>query len=128
MSFNIKNFTMRKFNNDVNNTGDLDAKYTAWSAHRSSVTGFIRNALSQSPSAKSIIVFGAGECNDIDLQYLSTAFERIVLTDVDEQSIFDGLARQGEEDTFAASTPPSRKYPSLFKTRSIMCALSICRN
>lgn len=98
MSFLIKNFTMRKFNNDVNNTGDLDAKYAAWSSYRNGVTGFIKNALSQSPSAKSIIVFGAGECNDIDLQYLCNTFERIVLTDVDEQSMHDGLVRQNIED------------------------------
>lgn len=98
MSFLIKNFTMRKFNNDVNNTGDLDAKYAAWSAYRNGVTGFIQNALSQSPGAKSIIVFGAGECNDIDLHYLSRTFARVVLTDVDEQSIYDGLARQNIKD------------------------------
>jgi len=98
MSFKIKNFTMRAFNNDVNNTGNLTDKYSDWSAYRNDVTQFVKGAVSQISDAKSIIVLGAGECNDIDLQFLSGTFERIVLTDVDEKSIYDGIARQGIAD------------------------------
>ena len=99
MSFKIKNFTMRAFNNDVNNTGNLDDKYGTWSAYRNNVTQFVKSAASGSPDAKSIIVLGAGECNDIDLNFLADTFERIVLTDVDEQSIHDGIACQRLADS-----------------------------
>jgi hypothetical protein len=98
MGFRIKNFTMQKFNNDVNNSGDLDMKYSAWSTYRGAVTGFLNRAVLQTSSAKSIIVFGAGECNDIDIKFLCNTFARVVLTDVDEQSIYDGLSRQGIKD------------------------------
>ena len=99
MGFAIKNFSMRAFNNDVNNSGDPGDKYTSWASYRNDVADFIRSAVSQTPRAKSIIVFGAGECNDLDLAFLAATFERIVLSDVDAQSIRDGLERQGLSDS-----------------------------
>ncbi len=69
MSLKIKNFTMRAFNNDVNNTGSLLNKYSTWSAYRNDITQFVKSAASGSQDAKSIIVLGAGECSDVDLKF-----------------------------------------------------------
>lgn len=94
MNFRLKNFTMQKFNNDVNLSGNHNDKYIKWTAHRKNIMSFIKSAFHHNPDMKSIIIFGAGECNDLDLSYLTTAFDRVVLTDVDEKSISEGITRQ----------------------------------
>lgn len=99
MSFKLKNFTISAFNNDVNNSGDLNDKFNKWADYRTGITKIIEDACSKTSDNKSIIIFGAGECNDIDLKFLSTKFERIVLTDVDSKSIHDGISRQGLIDS-----------------------------
>ncbi|MBT3319363.1 MAG: hypothetical protein HN948_04255 [Clostridia bacterium] len=135
MSFKIKNFTMRAFNNDVNNTGNLSDKYSDWSAYRNDVTQFVKSAAHGSQDAKSIIVLGSGECNDVDLKFLLDNFERVVLTDVDEQSIYDGIARQGIADAMRFEVFQT-EYTGLenagfFDTLSALCSdntpvLEIC--
>ena len=95
MSFQIKNFSIGEFNNDVNHSGDLDDKYLEWSEYRNGIKDFISRTAGQDPETKSITVFGAGECNDLDLNFLARTFNRVLLTDVDKKSIFEGIKRQG---------------------------------
>ncbi len=45
MSFAIKNFSMRAFNNDVNNSGNPGDKYSDWASYRNDVANFVRNDL-----------------------------------------------------------------------------------
>jgi hypothetical protein len=40
------------------------------------------------------IIFAAGECNDLDLEKITDKFDRVVLTDVDTTSIYEGIKRQ----------------------------------
>lgn len=94
MKFKLKDFTISAFNRDVNNSGDLNDKFAKWAKHRDRVSTFISDAQKAS-DAKSVIVFGAGECNDIDLHVLTEHFKSIVLTDVDVEAIKNGLDRQG---------------------------------
>ena len=94
MDFKIKNFSIREFNNDVNNSGDLNYKYKKWAVYRRNIKQFISSTIEQKTEPRSIIVFGVGECNDLDLHYLAKTFERVVLTDVAEKSINSGLQRQ----------------------------------
>ena len=93
MKFKLKDFTIRAFNHDVNNSGDLNDKFSKWAKHRERVSTFIANT-QKACDAQSVIVFGAGECNDIDLHSLTEHFKSIVLTDIDEEAIRNGLDRQ----------------------------------
>lgn len=98
MNFKLKNFTIKEFNNDVNNSGDLDDKYNKWSDYRKTVSEFIAMQANRKKKTKNIIVFGAGECNDIDLSLLIKTFDKVVLTDVDKKSIIEGIKRQKLSD------------------------------
>lgn len=93
MKFKLKDFSISAFNRDVNNSGDLDDKFAKWAKHRDRISAFIKDAHKDS-NAQSVIVFGAGECNDIDLHVLADNFKSIILTDVDEESMRNGLKRQ----------------------------------
>lgn len=86
------------FNRDVNNSGSLSDKFKSWSKYRENINRIIECALEYRKDATEIIIFGAGECNDLDLNYLSDRFERIVLTDVDTVGLNNGIRRQIKEE------------------------------
>lgn len=92
MEFKIKNFTIEKFNNDVNNSGNLASKYSNWADYRSIVNEF--TAKNFNSKRESVFVFGAGECNDIDIVFLTSQFNHVVLSDIDTKSINEGVKRQ----------------------------------
>jgi|GEM_PF-2992923 len=92
MTFRLKNFSLDRFNRDVNGSVPEDA-YTRWSAYRREITAFMGKTL-EGPQG-SVIVFGAGGLNDVDLNYLCDRFGEVVLTDVDVQSVEAGIAQQG---------------------------------
>ncbi len=94
MPFNFKNFTIDKFNRDVNDSGNLDVKYENWSAYRKTISAFIGEATKTNPHMKSVVVLGAGNVNDLDLRHLCSIFNSIVLTDADTESINAGIVRQ----------------------------------
>lgn len=94
MPLKLKNFSLGHFNNDVNSSTDPDEKYERWTSYRKKISDFVSEAVKNNGSVESMIVFGAGALNDIDLNYLCNVFGKIVLTDVDEKSMLDGLARQ----------------------------------
>lgn len=93
MSFKLKNFTMEKFNNDVNHSGNLDKKYSAWANYRKNINMFIKNSI-KGKSCNNIFIFGAGECNDIDLKFLTDIFDSVTLSDIDDISVNEGILRQ----------------------------------
>ncbi len=92
MDFKIKNFSIEKFNNDVNNSGNLIQKYSGWSGYRKAVSEFISK--NTEGSKGSLFVFGAGECNDLDINFLTSEFDKIFLSDIDIKSIDEGIKRQ----------------------------------
>lgn len=93
MAFKLKNFSIYRFNRDVNNSVPDDA-YMRWSAYRRDIAAFI----DRTGPRGSVIVFGAGALNDVDLPYLCETFGEVVLTDADVKSIGEGIARQGIGD------------------------------
>lgn len=94
MNLQLKNFTISEFNTDVNNSGSLDGKYKRWHTYRTQVSEFIMESISSKQNLGSIIVLGAGECNDIDLKFLLSNFDKVVLTDTDISGINNGIKRQ----------------------------------
>lgn len=95
MRFKIKNFAMTKFNNDVNHSGDLAQKFASWTSYRSRITDIIgQTAETLSTPHDHLLVLGAGACNDLDLHFLTDVYKKITLTDIDADSIREGIQRQ----------------------------------
>jgi len=117
MDFKIKNFTIETFNNDVNSSGSPDRKYADWKEYRAEVSQFISDNTAEG-NRGNLFVFGAGECNDIDLGFLTSVFDSIVLSDIDIKSIFDGIARQKINKEQAAKISKQRlDYSGLEEAR-----------
>lgn len=70
---------------------EIPGAYESWAEYRASVTDLIL----ASASTGSIALFGIGPANDIDLRRLSERFERIMLIDLDRESMERGIARYG---------------------------------
>jgi hypothetical protein len=71
----------------------------AWdrfSPHRRRVTQLL--VPESPPEGLRLCVLGAGNCNDLDLRELSTAFEEVHLVDIDGTAMRDAVARQGHAD------------------------------
>jgi hypothetical protein len=49
--------------------------------------------------AGSICVLGAGNCNDLDLNWLTQIFQQVHLVDLDSSALADGVRRQKQEDS-----------------------------
>jgi hypothetical protein len=69
-------------------TADLFQRY---SHHRQMVTGLLLDAASKHSG---LAVLGAGNSNDLDLSQLQQHFSRILLVDLDELALREGLRRQ----------------------------------
>ena len=94
MIFKLNDFSVDRFNNDVNTSIFPDEKYKKWSGYRRDIKEFIVKSLDNKKDGGRVIVFGAGALNDIDLFSLCDTFSQVVLTDVDEKSMLDGIVRQ----------------------------------
>ena len=73
-----------------------DLKFENWYEHRKIISNVIDKRVQELnlDSNKSIAIWGAGKCYDIDLNYLSTKFDRVVLLDINEDSMRDALRLQ----------------------------------
>ena len=68
---------------------------TAWgiaASHRNRVTELILDRRVE--AAPTLCVLGAGNCNDLDLQRLTSQFQRIDLVDIDQSALERGIAAQ----------------------------------
>ena len=67
-------------------------RWDAVEPHRRCVTGLILSACR--PGAQRLCVLGAGNCNDLDLQELSQAYEETRLVDLDAHALEEACQRQ----------------------------------
>lgn len=70
---------------------EIPGAFESWAAYRKEVTDLIL----ESGARGSIALFGIGPANDIDLRRLRERFGRIVLIDLDRESMERGLVRYG---------------------------------
>lgn len=77
---------MKDYFEIVNKLRD-DDRYDYWQEHRQVATSFILEASQKSTESNSIIILGAGNCDDIDINKLASIFSRIVLVDITETSL-----------------------------------------
>lgn len=65
--------------------------YVEWTAYRNALTDFV---LAHTKEDQSVVIIGAGECNDFDLCRMSDHFSQILLLDHQEDAMRAGLKRQ----------------------------------
>lgn len=70
---------------------EIPGAFESWAVYREQVTDLILGTA----STGSIALFGIGPANDIDLRCLSERFGRIMLIDLDRESMERGLVRYG---------------------------------
>ncbi len=82
------------FNWTVNQSHDPDEKYFRWTFYRRQITAFIQKCLADLEQTDRVKVFGAGSVNDLDLKFLCSRFNEVVLSDIDTRSILAGIRCQ----------------------------------
>lgn len=74
-------------------------RFTRWEEHRKHIADLIDSALSSGSgleTAGQLVVFGAGSCDDLDFTFLEERFNRIVLADIDSNTLNSVVARLPE--------------------------------
>ena len=95
MGLTLKQFTVDAFNRDVNQSANAPDRYERWRAYREQVTAFLIGALAEASHAKTVLVAGAGNLNDIDVPALCGGWNAVTLSDADRTGMESGLSRQG---------------------------------
>lgn len=80
----------------IKTTYDMDeSKFDIWKKHRESISNLIkRGIIDKIGELESIVIFGAGNCNDIDLNFLINNFKKITLIDINKNIMIKALERQ----------------------------------
>lgn len=74
-----------------------DSNFEMWSGHRQTLSSIIDRRVKQkldSTNDKSIAIWGAGKCYDIDLTYLCNNFKKVTLLDINKDIVTDALNMQ----------------------------------
>lgn len=74
----------------------MPGAFDRWEYYRKALTERILN---KSSDRESIIIFGAGECNDLDLKILENEFKKVTLVDKNESSMQKALNRYGLQNS-----------------------------
>ncbi len=98
MPLKLKNFSIDKFNRDVNTSYDTAKMYEAWSDYRNNLQDFISSNIKDVEDRNCVAVLGAGSLNDIDIKYLCGQFDNVALFDADTKSIKEGVLRHNISD------------------------------
>lgn len=85
-----------KFYYDLQNSRFREHAFVQWEEYRRRVTDRI---LSRCDRDKTLALFGAGRCNDIDLKRLSEHFRQVTLIDINEEAMLAALKQYGLADS-----------------------------
>lgn len=88
---------MEAFQREMNENRD-EGRRVKWRNHRAQVTGLFHDVFSKKSSVDKIAIFGAGNCDDLDLDDLALNCNTIYLFDLDVESMKRGI------QNFSAST------------------------
>lgn len=81
---------MKAFQKELNQNKE-ESRRTKWKKHRIHVTGLFERVFAKKDSIDKIAIFGAGNCDDLDLDYVASKCNRIYLFDIDGESMKEGL-------------------------------------
>lgn len=72
-----------------------DEWWDSWKGHRQTISDLIlQKVLKKELGIKNVAIFGAGHCNDIDLNFLTDNFEVVTLLDISKDIMLEGVNRQ----------------------------------
>ncbi|USK72009.1 hypothetical protein [Peribacillus asahii] len=80
---------MEDFQREMNENRDKSRR-TKWEGHRNQVSGLFHDVFSKKASVDKIAIFGAGNCDDLELNYLASNCNSIYLFDLDVESMKRG--------------------------------------
>lgn len=83
---------VEQFNHDVNSSDCL--RYEKWSDYRTQINLFFEPYFTKDKQKESLLILGAGNCDDLDLSFYKSHFSSITLADIDIKSTKQGLLRQ----------------------------------
>lgn len=86
---------MEAFQKELNQNRE-DLRRTKWKKHRICVTGLFERVVSKKDSVDKMAIFGAGNCDDLDLDYLASKCNTIYLFDIDVESMKRGIKNFSE--------------------------------
>ena len=81
---------MESFQREMNENRDK-ARRVKWKNHRAQVTRLFHDVFSKKSSIDKIAIFGAGNCDDLDLDDLASTCNTIYLFDLDGESMKRGI-------------------------------------
>jgi len=82
------------FNSNLNQ--DTSKRYERWIDYRTKIDDFLSPILADSTLTKDqALIIGCGNLDDLNLQTISKLFNQVTLTDVDLESVKEGIKRQG---------------------------------
>ena len=83
-------------NSEIENNGSEKWEYRKyWEAHRNTLMKIVNNEVIEiHHNDDNIAIFGAGECDDIDLKFLTSRFNEVYLIDIDIQAMGNGIQNQ----------------------------------
>ncbi len=84
--------TIKIFNKQANNSYDLEETHQRWSDYRGRLTEKVSEHLLQD---RNLLVVGAGNLNDLNMNVLLRCTGKISLLDIDINAVKEGLVRQG---------------------------------
>jgi hypothetical protein len=87
---------MTDFYEIVNLDRDIDRRHR-WRKHREQTSKFINEVVSLMKNRKSVGVFGAGNCDDFDVELLTANFEKVYLLDIDTEAVERGISHLNED-------------------------------
>ena len=74
-----------------------ESRWDLWSQHRKQVSALFEHAFSKCLSVNQIAIFGAGNCDDLDLEKLAMRCQSIHLFDIDLESMEKGVEKLSSE-------------------------------
>lgn len=78
------------FNKTLNKSYDVHEYYKMWATYRNEISHYIKTI---DLDNKTVLVVGAGNCNDIDLKIFKQS--HVTLLDIDQEAVEKGVIRQG---------------------------------
>ncbi|MFJ8103928.1 hypothetical protein [Lysinibacillus sp. NPDC096212] len=87
---------MEKFCEKLNEDTESN-RYQKWHEHRNAISNLFNEVFSVKGYVQKIGILGAGNCDDLDINFLSSKCDEIILFDIDLSSMEKAVAKLSEE-------------------------------
>lgn len=84
---------IKKFNKNLNKDHENEQRFNRWDIYRKRITNYIIQGRTSDENG-SLLIVGAGNCEDLELGKIKDAFRSITLSDIDNESMIKGIKNQ----------------------------------